>query len=102
MEQLVLKRCLKFNSGFGHSRTVPSGQNYNEKDNVVATFSSESLTESDAPICVKTSFSDFIRSAKSKEKKRVYSAVLAEATKQQNLLLIKTKSDSSRTSAGSE
>lgn len=32
----------------------------------------------------KSKFADFIRNAKSEEKKRVYSAVLVEATRQQN------------------
>lgn len=33
------------------------------------------------------SFADFIRNAKAGEKKRVYAAVLAEATKSQNAML---------------
>jgi len=35
----------------------------------------------------KSSFADFIRNAKSEQKKRVYSEVLTEATRQQNLLM---------------
>ena len=34
----------------------------------------------------KSPFADFIRNAKSDQKKRVYSKVLTEATKQQNLV----------------
>ena len=37
----------------------------------------------------KSSFADFIRDAKSEQKKRVYSEVLTEATKQQNLVMMK-------------
>ncbi|MHB2137627.1 hypothetical protein ACX64L_06625 [Pseudomonas monsensis] len=33
-------------------------------------------------------FADFIRNAKSKEKKRVYSEVLTEATKKQNEVML--------------
>ncbi|MGH8360933.1 MAG: hypothetical protein ACRESF_25900, partial [Pseudomonas sp.] len=36
----------------------------------------------------KSPFADFIRNAKSDQKKRVYSEVLTEATKQQNLVLM--------------
>jgi len=36
----------------------------------------------------KSPFADFIRNAKSDQKKRVYSEVLTEATKQQNLILM--------------
>ena len=39
----------------------------------------------------KSPFADFIRNAKSKEKKRVYTEVLTEATKQQNLVMIKAE-----------
>ncbi|MGU9853086.1 hypothetical protein ACU680_20135 [Pseudomonas koreensis] len=33
-------------------------------------------------------FADFIRNAKSEEKKRIYSEVLSEATKKQNQLML--------------
>lgn len=36
----------------------------------------------------KSPFADFIRNAKSDQKKRVYSEVLTEATKQQNLVMM--------------
>ena len=36
----------------------------------------------------KSPFADFIRDAKSDQKKRIYSEVLTEATKQQNLLMM--------------
>ena len=36
---------------------------------------------------VKTKFADFIRNASAAEKKRVYSAVLVEATRQQNQVM---------------
>ncbi|SDB35934.1 MULTISPECIES: hypothetical protein [Pseudomonas] len=39
----------------------------------------------------KRPFADFIRNAKSKEKKRVYRMVLAEATKQQNLAMMQAE-----------
>lgn len=39
----------------------------------------------------KSSFADFIRDAKSEQKKRVYSEVLTEATKQQNLVMMKAE-----------
>jgi hypothetical protein len=39
----------------------------------------------------KSPFADFIRNAKSEQKKRVYSAVLTEATKQQNLVMMQTE-----------
>jgi len=39
----------------------------------------------------KSSFADFIRNAKSKQKKRVYSEVLTEATKQQNLVMMEVE-----------
>lgn len=39
----------------------------------------------------KSSFADFIRNAKSEQKKRVYSEVLTEATKQQNLVLMQAE-----------
>lgn len=35
----------------------------------------------------KSPFADFIRNAKSEQKKRVYTEVLSEATKQQNLIM---------------
>jgi hypothetical protein len=35
----------------------------------------------------KNKFADFIRNAKSEEKKRVYSAVLVEASRQQNQVM---------------
>jgi hypothetical protein len=40
---------------------------------------------------VKSSFADFIRDAKSDQKKRVYRVVLTEATKQQNLVIMKAE-----------
>lgn len=40
---------------------------------------------------VKRSFADFIRDAKSDQKKRVYREVLTEATKQQNLVMMKAE-----------
>lgn len=40
----------------------------------------------------KSTFADFIRNAKSEQKKRVYSEVLTEATKQQNLVMMEAKS----------
>ncbi|CAI9007981.1 putative CopG family antitoxin [Pseudomonas sp. JAI111] len=39
----------------------------------------------------KSSFADFIRNAKSERKKRIYSEVLAEATKQQNLVMMEVE-----------
>ncbi len=36
----------------------------------------------------KSPFADFIRNAKSEEKKRVYNTVLTEATKRQNEVLV--------------
>ncbi|WP_353742071.1 hypothetical protein WHX55_03455 [Pseudomonas fluorescens] len=39
----------------------------------------------------KSSFADFIRNAKSEQKKRVYSEVLTEATKQQNLVMMEVE-----------
>jgi predicted ABC-type ATPase len=39
----------------------------------------------------KSPFADFIRNAKSEQKKRVYSEVLTEATKQQNLVLMEAE-----------
>ncbi|WP_260956659.1 hypothetical protein [Pseudomonas citri] len=39
----------------------------------------------------KSTFADFIRSAKSKEKKRVYRKILAEATKQQSLVMMQAE-----------
>ena len=39
----------------------------------------------------KTSFSDFIRHAKSDKKKRVYSEVLTEATKQQARVMLEAQ-----------
>ena len=40
----------------------------------------------------KSPFADFIRNAKSEQKKRVYSEVLAEATtKQQNLVMLEAE-----------
>ena len=39
----------------------------------------------------KSPFADFIRNAKSDQKKRVYSEVLTEATKQQNLVMMAAK-----------
>lgn len=40
-----------------------------------------------------TQFSEFIRNASSREKKRVYSAVLINATKRQNKVVKKAKDD---------
>ena len=40
----------------------------------------------------KSLFADFIRNAKSEQKKRVYSEVLIEATKQQNLVMMQVES----------
>ncbi|MCJ8204109.1 hypothetical protein ACLEJQ_00420 [Pseudomonas sp. SMV71] len=40
----------------------------------------------------KSTFADFIRHAKSDQKKRVYSEVLTEATKQQNLVMMQAES----------
>lgn len=40
----------------------------------------------------KSDFADFIRNAKSEKKKRIYSEVLTEATKQQNLVIMQAKS----------
>jgi hypothetical protein len=40
---------------------------------------------------VKSSFADFIRDAKPDQKKRVYREVLTEATKQQNLVIMKAE-----------
>lgn len=39
----------------------------------------------------KSEFADFIRNAKSEQKKRVYSEVLTEATKQQNLVMMQAE-----------
>ncbi|MGX1173288.1 hypothetical protein [Pseudomonas sp. R151218B TE3479] len=39
----------------------------------------------------KSTFADFIRNAKSDQKKRVYSEVLTEATKQQNQLMMQAE-----------
>ncbi|CAM3252081.1 hypothetical protein [Pseudomonas floridensis] len=39
----------------------------------------------------KSSFAEFIRNAKSDEKKRVYSVVLTEATKRQNEIMAQIK-----------
>ncbi|WP_137806012.1 hypothetical protein [Pseudomonas sp. G(2018)] len=39
----------------------------------------------------KSAFADFIRYAKSKQKKRVYREVLAEAIRRQNLVLTETE-----------
>jgi hypothetical protein len=39
----------------------------------------------------KSPFADFIRNAKSDQKKRVYSEVLTEATKQQNLVMMQAE-----------
>ncbi|KPY35460.1 MULTISPECIES: hypothetical protein [Pseudomonas syringae group] len=39
----------------------------------------------------KNSFAEFIRNAKSDEKKRIYSAVLTEATKRQNEIIAQVK-----------
>jgi predicted CopG family antitoxin len=39
----------------------------------------------------KSSFADFIRNAKAEQKKRVYSEVLTEATKQQNLVMMEAE-----------
>lgn len=40
---------------------------------------------------VKNPFAEFIRNAKSVEKKRVYSVVLTEATKRQNKIMAQVK-----------
>lgn len=40
---------------------------------------------------VKNPFAEFIRHAKSDEKKRIYSAVLTEATKRQNEIMAQVK-----------
>ncbi|NUU35407.1 hypothetical protein [Pseudomonas sp. C2B4] len=42
----------------------------------------------------KSSFADFIRNAKSKQKKRVYREVLTEAIKRQNLVLMEAEAKS--------
>ncbi|KAF2393067.1 MULTISPECIES: hypothetical protein [Pseudomonas] len=39
----------------------------------------------------KSSFADFIRNAKSEQKKRVYIEVLTEATRQQNLVMMQAE-----------
>lgn len=39
----------------------------------------------------KSSFADFIRNAKSEQKKRVYSEVLTEATRLQNLVMMEVE-----------
>lgn len=39
----------------------------------------------------KSPFADFIRNARSEEKKRVYREVLTEATKQQNLVMMEAE-----------
>ncbi|EJM25197.1 hypothetical protein PMI22_00547 [Pseudomonas sp. GM21] len=39
----------------------------------------------------KSPFADFIRNAKSNQKKRIYSKVLTEATKQQNLVMMEAE-----------
>lgn len=39
----------------------------------------------------KSPFADFIRNAKSDQKKRIYSEVLTEATKQQNLVMMQAE-----------
>jgi len=39
----------------------------------------------------KSSFADFIRNAEPEQKKRVYSEVLTEATRQQNLLMMEVE-----------
>lgn len=44
-------------------------------------------TKSGSPSAQKSAFADFIRNAGSEQKKRIYSEVLAEATKQQNQLI---------------
>ena len=41
---------------------------------------------------IKNPFADFIRNAKSDEKKRVYGVVLTEATRRQNEILAQAKS----------
>jgi len=40
---------------------------------------------------IKSSFAEFIRNAKAEQKKRVYSEVLTEATKQQNLVMMEAE-----------
>jgi hypothetical protein len=44
--------------------------------------------EPKSPQAAKNSFADFIRNAKSGKKKRVYSEVLTEATRQQNIVMM--------------
>ncbi|MGY2198120.1 hypothetical protein [Pseudomonas gingeri] len=39
----------------------------------------------------KSPFADFIRNAKAEQKKRIYSEVLIEATKQQNLVMMQAE-----------
>ncbi|MBV4460030.1 hypothetical protein KVG96_18915 [Pseudomonas sp. COR58] len=41
----------------------------------------------------KSAFADFIRNAKSEQKKRVYGEVLTEATKQQNLVMMQAETN---------
>ncbi|MFI8645037.1 hypothetical protein ACIGJK_09595 [Pseudomonas iridis] len=43
------------------------------------------------PKGAKSSFADFIRNAKSEQKKRIYSEVLTEATKQQHLVMMEAE-----------
>jgi hypothetical protein len=43
----------------------------------------------------KNPFADFIRNAKSEQKKRVYSEVLTEATRQQNLVMVQAEAKQS-------
>lgn len=45
----------------------------------------------DSSKAAKSSFADFIRNAKSDQKKRVYSEVLTEATKQQNRVMLEAE-----------
>jgi len=51
-----------------------------------------SLFKLGSPKGVKSSFADFIRNAKSDQKKRVYSEVLTEATKQQMRVMLEAES----------
>ncbi|MGV8921236.1 MAG: hypothetical protein ACOH2R_26255 [Pseudomonas sp.] len=45
------------------------------------------MIKSDSKKGVQSPFAEFIRNAKSDEKKRVYSTVITEATKQQNQVM---------------
>lgn len=53
------------------------------------------MFKSKAKIRESTPFSDFIRKARSDEKKKVYSAVLKQASEQQRALIERAKSEES-------